>query len=219
MSEIPGEGRVVSSSLNWILLVSALMGIVFCVILVRRNQNLVAQFQQIEGSDLADETMKKGDLVPGFSGKTLEGNFLKLSFDQQQTVTLLLVISPDCSACDDEVLEWWPQLATDPRLEVLRPTMVALSGAEVLLNKYPEEFLVGRIMTSPQAGFRRAYRIDTIPTVVLVSPAGEIVWYSLGGIDEGVFEQLLLAATKFAVPDTLDPATHAAGRSGEHTHE
>src|SRR5262245_16169552 len=129
MSE-PGKRSVWDRVYTVFLCAAFVVMAVELVLLARQNRNLkasVAFLQQQVSSMRNAVSLKEGEVLEPLELPTLTGEPLRLAYDDPARDTILLVFSPDCPACQDNMANWTKlQEKHDPA----RETLVYVSSAE-----------------------------------------------------------------------------------------
>jgi peroxiredoxin len=130
----------------------------------------------------ADPRLKVGDAAPDFTLQTLDGQTVSLS-DYRGKGVLLNFWGTWCKPCRTEMPAFQNQyeLNKDNGFEILAVNM-AESNASVqgFVNQYGLTF---PILMDP-GKVARLYKIDPLPTSILVHPDGRIAGIILGPMDE-----------------------------------
>ena len=161
------------------------MGAVFVVMavelvfLARQNRDLKAALSSVHqqlSSMRTASSLKEGEVVEPLELPTLTGERMRLAYDDPDRETILLVFSPDCPACQEN-LEGWKRLfaAHDP----VREELVYVSTAE---REKTADFAAAHALRGPvlvsDAHTMATYKVLEIPATIVVGPGGVVkkVW-------------------------------------------
>ena len=146
------------------------------VALVRQNRALKASRPGLQrGLEL-----QRGRTVPGFEGMDAAGNRIQVHYNEDQRKTLLLVFSPGCRFCRENMPGW---RALTQALDQTRCRPVAVSllapGTREYLDEYGFVDLPAIAEIDPKA--RVEYNLTLSPQTIVIDPSGvvEKVWNGL----------------------------------------
>jgi len=178
MSE-PGERSAGERRFLWLLSAVFVIMAVELVLLARQNRSLkvvVAALEQQLGVMRSAASLKAGDVLQPLELPTLSGESMRLAYNDPVRDTILLVFSPDCPACAEN-LESWSRLqaAHDPDRESL--VYVSSAGAEATQAFASDHGLPGPVLVSGAQSLN-GYKVNEIPATIRVGPGGVVkrVW-------------------------------------------
>jgi hypothetical protein len=126
--------------------------------------------------------IKTGDLVPSFAGMTVSGQPEHVSYDGARRY-LLFMFDPRCGVCSREAPSW-RGLSVQAQALGLTVRWVSLGSAEITRAGLKRDGLSADALIMPDLGTQRAYRVASVPEVVVVSPAGRVEWAHNGAMSE-----------------------------------
>lgn len=126
--------------------------------------------------------IKAGDLVPGFVGATLAGKSEPVSYDGTRRY-LLLVFDPRCGVCSREAPSW-RDLGVQAEARGLTVRWVSLASAEMTRAGLKRDGVSADAVIMPDLGTQRAYRVASVPELLVVSSAGRVEWAHNGAMSE-----------------------------------
>jgi peroxiredoxin len=132
--------------------------------------------------DQADPRLKPGDVAPDFTLQTLDGQTVSLS-DYKGKGVLINFWGTYCPPCREEMPAFQNQyeLNKDKGFEILAVNMAeSKASVQGFVNQYGLTF---PILMDP-GRVAKLYRIDPLPTSILVKPNGKIARIILGPMEE-----------------------------------
>ena len=143
------------------------------LMLVQQNRDLKAYANRVD--QLIE--LNPGTRLPALEGSNAEGNRIKVSYERETRKTLLLVYSPQCGSCTDNMPAWHTLLKRADRDSVrIVGVSVLASGAADYARKHDLSGIETLTEVSPKV--RTAYRLNLTPQTILISSDGvvEKVW-------------------------------------------
>jgi len=175
--------------INVLLFLSALTGLVFIVLMTLRYQKLSDQYLRVQSEFLEKSAVRTGDALPLFDLEDLRGEPALVDFSER-ALSLVQVISTTCAASSVQRREWWPQVVADEMLHGLAPTLISIEGAEASRPRLASAEHGGRILATGDPFFRRAFRVNSVPVLLLVDRQGTVLWSYNGIMDDTVLQEL-----------------------------
>jgi len=151
----------------------SLMVVAMNVLLINQNQRLKAN------SSRARQALQvsAGTTVPSLRGKDIDANDIVLSYGSDNRKTLLMVFSPKCSACKENMRNW---AAIQARLDPSSYRLAAVSLSADDLREYLHSYnLVGiPVFAEIDPSDRVNYNLVMTPQTILVDSTGKVekVW-------------------------------------------
>jgi len=170
-----------------VLVGSVVLALFFCFKLIAANQGLDKQLAGVHEEYLETLCLRSGDWVPPAKAINLRGEERQIC-SEKSGATLVQIISLKCAASGIQTRDWWPQLASDPRLADLNPTLVAIEEEPGVIGY---EDIYENMLYHPRPTFRRSYRVYQVPILALVSETGEVQWLYRGVLDQSVYDDLI----------------------------
>jgi peroxiredoxin len=149
------------------------------------NKLLHLQLQRVAAVDPCD-IARPGDLVPPIEADNVEGKTVRISYTGASKY-LLFIFSPTCHDCVEQFSQW-RELAKPARSKGWVVFGLSTGEQDILLNANDVGFEVLRIR---DAAVLRAYRINVVPSVMLVSEHGKTQWVHSGALDGLSLKELL----------------------------
>jgi peroxiredoxin len=140
-------------------------------------------------SNQADPRLRSGDEAPDFTLQTLDGQTVSLS-DYRGKGVILNFWGTFCLPCRTEMPAFQQQyeLNKDNGLEILAVNMdEAEASVQGFVNQYGLTFPI--LMDKGRVA--ELYRIDPLPTTMLINPDGQIERIILGPVDEKALSYLV----------------------------
>lgn len=143
------------------------------MLLVQQNRELKAGVQK---TDRLLE-VKPGTSLPSIKGVSAAGGKVDLGFDEAARKTVLLVLSPTCRACKENMINW---KALTEKIDRRAYRVVAVSLNPERAKEYLEPYQLGDIpvITEVDPETRAAYSLSVTPQTILIDSNGraEKVW-------------------------------------------
>ena len=174
-----------SSAYRILLAVAFVAMAALLVLLIRQNRELKAAMAALQAA--ADETpeqtpltlLESGDTVTPLDIRDLDGNPVRVGYDADQGDTVLLVFSPQCPACRQNVPSW---NAMQEAHAGDSTTFYSVSGAapEPTREFVAEAGVRGDVLVA-NADELRDYKVTHIPTTIVIGPGGIVkrVWVGI----------------------------------------
>lgn len=190
---------------NTILALTCLIALGFIVVtsirdagLKRENAALKSELQRTPHSLRGDSRAHIGDLLASFGGANSAGNRDKVVYDGRSRY-LLFIFSPQCGNCLDEV-PTWNKIAVQARKQnYLVLGLSTGSATDTAANSRELDF---EVLSMGDEAVLRAYRVETIPQVVLTSPYGRVEWLNYGPLTDEKTQELLETLDKVQASST-----------------
>jgi peroxiredoxin len=138
--------------------------------------------------------LKEGTAVPSIVGEDLSGNRVLEAYTEDSRQTLLLVFSPSCHVCSENMPNW-EKLSR--QLDLSRFRLVAMSLKQEGTKEYVANYDLrnGLILSMVDAKTRAAYELALTPQTILIDATGKV---------EKVWTGVLDGATKKDVEGVLN---------------
>ncbi len=174
---------------TWLLGVVFAVMVVELVLLTRQNRDLkaaVSSLHQQLSSMRSAISLKEGEVVEPLELPTLTGERVRLAYDDPDRDTILLVFSPDCPACEEN-LDGWRRLsaAHDPAREAL--VYVSTAEPEKTREFARDHALPDPVLLSDAEALTR-YKVQEIPATIVVGPGGVVKRVWVGVLSEEALE-------------------------------
>lgn len=151
------------------------------LMLVQQNRDLKAHAKRVD--QLIE--LNPGTRLPAIEGSNAEGNKIRVGYERETRRTLLLVYSPQCGSCTENMPVWHTLLRRADRDSVrIVGLSILASGAIDYARKHDLNGIETLTEISPKV--RTAYRLNLTPQTILISPDGvvEKVWSGVLGDEE-----------------------------------
>lgn len=190
MSDSPTSYQIGKKRMTFFILLVVVMAGLNVALLVQ-NRTLKAAAATPSGS--RSIALKAGKVLPTLTGLDAEGHKLTFDYGADPRKTVLLVFSPRCPYCTENMPDW---RALAQGIDPKSYRMVAVS----LLSEGAKEYVATHglsdvpVITDPDPKNRVAYEMNLSPQMVLIGPDGtaEKVWTGLlRGAERDEVEQLL----------------------------
>jgi len=177
MSDSPSVYQISKRKMLFLTLLGAGL-VALNAALVVQNRALKAAAGNVRGSRAI--VLPQGKSLPTLSGLDPEGRQLSFDYGRDSRKTVLLVFSPRCSYCTDNMPNW---NAITRGLDAGAFRVVAVSTVPEGAKEYADRNGLNNIpvITEPDPKNRVAYELNVTPQTVLISADGtaERVWTGL----------------------------------------
>jgi peroxiredoxin len=172
-----------------ILLIAAAVAVAFVVKLARQNAQLKTGMAEISGTLAGPQSAEVGDIVPGFKTTDLAQQPTEIVYDGS-TKFLIFIFSPECGTCVVELPDW-NRIASEARGLGYTVRGISLDPLDASRKNLASRNISFDILIMPDRSIQRAYRVVSIPEVLLVSGQGKIEWAHYGAMSRQTTEELL----------------------------
>ena len=179
---------------NALLVIAALLALGLFVVSWRRDAALLQQnaagksgLRHTAPSVRGDVRAQVGDLVASFGAAGVNGNREQVVYDGR-TRYLLFFFSPNCASCERE-FPGWNRIAQQARVHNYRVLGLAIQGPGNETSRTAS--LTFPVVMMDNEAILRAYRVETIPMVVMTSPYGRVEWLNYGPMTDAGIQELL----------------------------
>lgn len=167
---------------NAIFILSAAIAIAFLFVVTKENAKLRVDASQYKGALAGPQTAEIGDIVPLFNAVDLEGARHQVVYDESATY-LLFIFSPGCSVCTSQI-SVWNELAERARPKNVKALGLVIDSADAAIRHLKGVQCNFNILVMPNKAIQRAYRVVSIPEVLLISPNGIVEWAHYGQLSD-----------------------------------
>ena len=163
------------------------------VLLARQNRQLKTNLSRLQGEMMANRggevpSLKIGEVLEPLLLPTLNGEPRRLAYDDPVRNTILLIFSPDCPACQENMSNWKRlQESCDPNRE--RLFYVSTAEGEKTAEFARDHALPEPVLLSDHEALTR-YNVFSIPTTVVVGPGGVVKRVWVGVLPEDALDAL-----------------------------
>ena len=143
-----------------------------------------------------------GDVVPPLHAMALDGARLDVADDPSQALHVVFVFNTSCPFCL-QTLPTWQDLAA--RLGAM-PGVAAVGWShdpDSLTLQYVAEHALRFPVIAPGPRWRMAYKVGRVPTTLVVSAAGRVLYARAGVLSDGAVDSLLTVVAGSAVDSVL----------------
>jgi peroxiredoxin len=163
-------------SILWWLLLVAVVGL--NLLLLKQNRDL----KILIAKSPREAVVKPGQVLPALHGKTINGESLTVSYGNDTRKTVLLVFSPGCDFCSQNMPNWHKIMRS---LDPSAYRVVALSTRSDGSRQYLETYGLNAIpaITELDPKDRVSYELNITPETILIDSAGKVeaVWAGVFG--------------------------------------
>lgn len=171
-----------------ILLVAVALAITYAVMISRENSALRMREREYSGTLCGPQTAQSGDIVPAFKTSDLQGRQAEVIYDGTRKF-LFFIFSPICGTCQHEIPLWnaLVETATSKKITVHGISIDSFedSGKDVAGKDISFDILI-----MPDMPTRRAYRVVSIPQVMIISEHGTVEWVHYGAMTQDKVAEL-----------------------------
>lgn len=172
-----------------VLMVAVLIAVGFNVVLSRQVRTLKVRPAEVSGTLAGPPQTQAGDMVPAFKTVDLQGKPSGIVYDLSKKY-LVYVFSPACEVCKHE-MPMWSSIAADARAKQWSVFAVSIDPLELTQAELKNRDLGFDVLIMPNMAVRRAYRVVSIPQVMLVNARGVVEWVHYGALKQDEITELL----------------------------
>ncbi|MEW6207702.1 MAG: redoxin domain-containing protein [Acidobacteriota bacterium] len=161
-----------------LLIIAAVTATFFAIKFARQSSSLESKISETSGDLCGPPTSLAGDIVPAFKTVDLQGLPAEITYDGSKRF-LLFIFSPACDVCAREIstLNSFLDKATSKNCLVRGISISSLEESRRnLINEKP----LFEILIMPDMRTQRAYRVVSIPQIMIVSARGTVEWVNYG---------------------------------------
>jgi peroxiredoxin len=133
-----------------------------------------------------------GDVLPSFQVPTARGNVTSLTYDGSRRYVLLM-FDPRCGVCAKEA-PLWKTLASELATPEVAVQWVSLAPADLTRAGLKRDAIPVDPALFTDRGLQRAYRVASVPQVLVVGANGRVEWAHNGALSEQDLNSLKEAA-------------------------
>ncbi len=165
-----------------ILVIAVVLAIAYSVKVSRKNSALQAKEREYSGTLCGPQTTQMGDIVPAFRTTDLQGRQAEVLYDGTKKF-LFFIFSPMCGTCEHEIPLW------NALVETTISEKIAIRGISIDSLEDSRKNVVGKnisfdMLIMPGMPTRRAYRVVSIPQVMMISEHGTVEWVHYGAMTQ-----------------------------------
>jgi len=192
-SSVAGMGR---PRRNWkvfdpayvTLVIAVVIAVTYAAKVSRKNSMLQLGRSEYPGTLCGPQTAQTGDIVPAFKTFDLQGHQTEVAYDGTKKF-LFFIFSPMCGACNHEIPLW------NALVKPATSKKFAVRGISIDPPENSKGYVVGKdisfeVLIMPDMPTRRAYRVVSIPQVMIVSENGIVEWVHYGAMTQGKVAEL-----------------------------
>lgn len=172
-----------------VLLVGIAIAVGFIITLSRDKARLRAALDDSSGTLCGPQSAQVGDILPAFKSTGIDGNWTEVGYDGSRRF-LILIFSPACGVCTHE-LPIWNRLANAAESMNIAVRGISLDPLNETKSNLNEKQVAFQTLIMPSMSVRRAYRVVSIPEVLIVSAAGIVEWVHYGALTDEKEAELL----------------------------
>jgi peroxiredoxin len=196
MEEAPVVAEVEKPGSKWkafdppfaILVIAVVIAITYAVKVSRENSALQKREREYSGTLSGPQTAQSRDIVPAFNAIDLQGRQIEIVYDGTRKF-LFFIFSPTCGVCEHEIPLWngLAKTTTSKKVEIHGISIDSLEDSK--------ESVVGKdisfdTLIMPDMPTRRAYRVISIPQVMIISEHGTVEWVHYGAMTQDKVAEL-----------------------------
>lgn len=172
-----------------VLMVAVLIAVGFNIVLSKQIRSIKARPAEVAGALAGPPQTQAGDMVPAFKTVDLQGKPSGIVYDLSKKY-LVYVFSPSCEVCKHEI-PMWGSLAADARAKQWSVFGVSIDPLELTQAELKNQDVGFDVLIMPNMAVRRAYRVVSIPQVMLVNARGVVEWVHYGALKQEQITELL----------------------------
>jgi len=160
------------------------------VLLIRQNRSLKRTVAELSAGQHQGQvpTLEEGETVLPLSLSDLDGQTARVGYDHPGRDSLLLIFSPDCPACKQNMSGW--QEIAKHNVAGERDLYFISTAGQARTQQFVAEYgLEGPVLVA-QADALTGYKVAYIPTTLLIGPGGVVKRVWVGVMSEEELEEL-----------------------------
>lgn len=204
MQKVWRSARSICRSLDfaYVILAIGIGALAWMNVQLRMDRSvLFTQLSELTPGLTGVKEIQEGDVVPALTGVTLSGREAAVRYNDSGP-QLLLVYDPRCGVCAREA-PLWKSLASEAASLGVEVHWVSLATPELTRKGLARDSLAIDPLIMPDMGMQRAYRVASIPQVLLVSSPGRVRWAHHGALSPARQDSLRQALREYQVPPAL----------------
>jgi peroxiredoxin len=192
-----------ASQIDHLLLVVALLISAFSVVwLWRENASLRTALKRSPESLWGPQALQVGDIVPTLDTIDTRGRAARISFREAKR-SVVIIFSTGCDVCEEEIPVWnrlatWALSSDYPVVGISIDSLAQTQ--QYIINKN----LAFNTLIMPGKPALRAYRVVSVPVVMIVSSRNAIEWLHYGAIGTTNLSQVMSMVERDLLPDAPD---------------
>lgn len=171
-----------------ILMITALLAITYSVRTSRQNSELQAKEREQYGTLSGPPVIQEEDIVPAFKTIDIQNSEKEIVYNGT-TKYLLFVFSPMCGVCQQEI-PLWNSIASIAASKEFAVCGISLDSLDDSRNNLKNHDIGFDVFIMPDFATQRAYRVTSIPQVMIVSEHGRVEWVHYGAMTQSKVKDL-----------------------------
>lgn len=171
-----------------ILTITIIIAVSYSVRLSRYNSELQKKLHEDAGALCGPQSSQEGDIVPSFSSIDLQGKQNHVSFNGSKKL-LLFIFSPACDVCAQEIALWNKLVTADVSNNIM-VYGVSIDSFEESRKSITDKNISLDILIMSDNPTLRAYRVVSIPQIMVVSKQGRVEWVHNGAMNQDKIVEL-----------------------------
>ncbi len=201
---------------NYLVFVLVASLVIMNALLVWQNRSLKTSISEANRSIV----LKQGSMLPPLSGLDARGGKVDFRYGIDRRKTLLLVFSPSCGYCTENMPNWQ---AIARNLDADSYRVIAVSTLPQGVEEYVNEYSLGDIPVIADADPKSkvSYEMGITPQTILIDPDGRVeeVWIGLIGDEDKIdIENTLGVKLPATGENTAGSGSSSAPPREEETH-
>ncbi len=170
------------------LVIAVVIATTYSVKVSRENAALQKREREYSGTLFGPQTAQSGDIVPAFKTTDLQGRQVEIVYDGAKRF-LFFIFSSMCGACEREI-PLWNALAKAETSKKFSIRGISIDSLEDSKKGVIGKDISFDVLIMPDMPTRRAYRVVSIPQVMIVSEHGTVEWVHYGGMTQDKIAEL-----------------------------
>jgi peroxiredoxin len=172
-----------------VLLLGISIAVGLIITLSRDKARLRSELANTSGTLCGPQSAQIGDILPAFKAAGMDGAWTEVEYDGSHRY-LFVIFSPVCGVCDHE-LPAWNRVAKAAESINIIVRGISLDPLDETRRNLKEKQVDFETLIMPGMSIRRAYRVVSIPQIMIVSASGYVEWVHYGAMTSGKEEELL----------------------------
>jgi peroxiredoxin len=172
MSQLP-VGYTITTRGAILLLLLTLTLLILNLSLIIQNRNL----RSLATDEKRSILLKEGSIVPALSGVDLDGNKISLNYQDDPRKAVMLVFSPRCGYCTDNMPNWQSIAQNlDRKLYRILAVSITADGVKEYITQHSLPNVPVIADVEPKS--RVSYEMNVTPQTILINSQGKVekIW-------------------------------------------
>ena len=167
--------------IEYVLLIVAVFISGACIVwLLHVNSLLRRALNKSPESLWGPQSIQIGDIVPPLNTVNTTGRPVNLMFSDSKK-SLVIIFSSACGVCANEI-PVWNRIAVKARSKKYVVRGISIDSLEDTQREYSSKKIEFDILIMPNKAALRAYRVVSVPAIMIISDQSTVEWFHYGGM-------------------------------------